>query len=187
MVNFNFYILGALATAASLATAAPSRVVERSPQSSPSFVPTGPEYYLQTKVLSGDATKDGLYVQSYHTGAGLNDVVLTSDISGASKGFMNETYQEFALTGSDFPYGFTLADTEFYVEWLPVEMNGGQGDVGYSLTSDGLTSNNTEFSGWLACDWNHGLPQLFWLFYTQGVDIPVPDTCAKVNLCQVPV
>lgn len=50
-----------LVVVAALATASPSPVVveERSPQFS--IVPLGPEFYLQTKVLSGDASKNGLY------------------------------------------------------------------------------------------------------------------------------
>jgi hypothetical protein len=57
------------------------------------------EYYLQTCVINGtndDGTdKEGLYVVSYHTRAGLGDAALTSNISVASKGFLNGTYQQF--------------------------------------------------------------------------------------------
>ena len=35
-------------------------VIERAP-TIPPFTPTGPEYYLKTKVLRADASKDGLY------------------------------------------------------------------------------------------------------------------------------
>ena len=62
--------------------------------------PAHSEYYLQTSVINGcgdcGTDKVGLYVASFHTGAGLSDAVLVSDISGASKGFLvNNTYQEF--------------------------------------------------------------------------------------------
>lgn len=57
------------------------------------------EYYLQTCVINGNndhgTNKEGLYVASYHTGAGLGDAALTPDISEASKGFLNGTYQQF--------------------------------------------------------------------------------------------
>jgi hypothetical protein len=57
------------------------------------------EYYLQTCVTNGTndygTDKEGLYVFSYHTGAGLGDATLTPNISVASKGFLNGTYQQF--------------------------------------------------------------------------------------------
>lgn len=57
------------------------------------------EYYLQTSVINCThdygTDKEGLYVFSYHTGAGLGDAALTSNISIASKGFLNGTYQQF--------------------------------------------------------------------------------------------
>lgn len=69
------------------------------------------EYYLQTSVISGTndcgTNKDGLYVVGYHTGAGLDDATLTSDISVASKGFLNGTYQQFDYSTS-FPWYLDL-------------------------------------------------------------------------------
>lgn len=69
------------------------------------------EYYLKTCVINATddygTNKEGLYVASYHTGAGLNDVALISDISGASKGFLNDTYQQFDYNTS-FPWYLDL-------------------------------------------------------------------------------
>ena len=33
-----------------------------------------------------------------------------------------------------------------------------------------------------ACDWVHGLPQLFWM--TAGKIVSIPSNCAKVELLQ---
>jgi hypothetical protein len=69
------------------------------------------EYYLQTCVISATddhgTDKEGLYVAGYHTGAGLDDVALTSDVSVASKGFLNATYQQFDYN-TPFPWYLDL-------------------------------------------------------------------------------
>ena len=69
------------------------------------------EYYLQTCVINGTndygTDKEGLYVVSYHTGAGLGDAALTSNISVASKGFLNGTYQQFDQN-TTFPVAMVL-------------------------------------------------------------------------------
>lgn len=65
------------------------------------------EYYLKTRTLDPSSNKNGLYVIAYHTGAGLNDVILTSDLTGASKGFLNDTYQLFDF-GTEFPWGMNM-------------------------------------------------------------------------------
>jgi hypothetical protein len=69
------------------------------------------EYYLKTCVIHAaddyGTNKEGLYVSGYHTGAGLTDVALTSDISIASKGFLNDTYQQFDYNTS-FPWYMDL-------------------------------------------------------------------------------
>jgi hypothetical protein len=96
--------------------------------------PTKP-YRLKTTVVSGDATKNNLYgmstrpppnsdksrppnnlpVQSYHTGAGLNDVALVSE--GGSAAFLNGTYQQFDLSGSTVPSGLKLAYNQYDTRW----------------------------------------------------------------------
>ncbi|OBT62148.1 hypothetical protein VE03_08293 [Pseudogymnoascus sp. 23342-1-I1] len=135
-------------------------------------------YRLKTTVVSGDATKNNLYVQSYHTGAGLNDVALVSE--GGSAAYINGTYQQFDLNGSTFPSGLVLAYGETYTRWLRTEINAGYGDAGFSFNGSGLISDNPQFQGWLACDWNHGVPQLFWQYYY--TDTELPSSCAKVEL-----
>jgi hypothetical protein len=89
-------------------------------------------YRLKTKVIDGDHKKNNLYrkcnsvfyertnipaVQSYHTGAGLSDVSLTSNASEGIKGYLyNSTYQAFDL-GTTFPWGLSLAYNQYYTRW----------------------------------------------------------------------
>jgi hypothetical protein len=69
------------------------------------------EYYLQTCVINSTndygTDKEGLYVVSYHTGAGLGDATLTSNITVASRGFLNGTYQQFDQN-TTFPVAMVL-------------------------------------------------------------------------------
>lgn len=65
------------------------------PTLSPRQVPLPQQYYLRTSLV--DATndtgtpKDNLYIQPYHTGAGLSDVTLTPNVSSAVAGYLNTT------------------------------------------------------------------------------------------------
>ncbi|MCJ1407824.1 hypothetical protein MMC19_001895 [Ptychographa xylographoides] len=118
------------------------------------------------------------------------------------KGFLNSTStsQEFDL-GNPFPYSLDPQGGASYAAWNPVVINAGEslsggfyfnntdgsGTVGlkwvsgwpYSLAGD----PEQEFGGWLACDWVHGLPQLFWLENEQlSSSAPLPCSCAKVEL-----
>lgn len=75
----------------------------------------------------------------------------------------------------------------------------GYGSEGFFFNASGLQWNETDggFIGWLghytleqtirkwliervACDWWHGVPQLFWLYY--GHDVALPSSCAQVAL-----
>jgi hypothetical protein len=72
-----------------------------------------PRYYLKTLATDLSSDKNGLFVIAYHTGAGLNDAVLTSDIARASKGFLNDTYQLFDF-GTQFSWGMTMGGAANY-------------------------------------------------------------------------
>lgn len=54
-------------------------------------------YYLQTRTLDSSSNKNGLFVSASQTSFGINDVVLTSNATNASQGFLNDTYQYFYL------------------------------------------------------------------------------------------
>jgi len=71
--------------------------------------------------------------------------------------------------------------------WEPVQINVFGGINGFSINATGLQWNKTAygFGGWLACDWFHGLPQLFWLNAYYNDTIPV--SCSTVDLITVPV
>jgi hypothetical protein len=163
-----------------------------------STTPTGP-FYLQTQVVSGDATKDGLFFVAYHSYAGGNDVALLPNAtdSPASLASLNGTYVNFDLgQGNQFPWGLFLNNLDgdsYWNEWNAVGINAGEGDsfnpgtgTGFVFGDNGLTFNVDEFDfgGWLACDWARGVPQLFW--YGSFVDVStIPSTCAAVNVLPV--
>jgi hypothetical protein len=138
---------------------------------------TTKEYQLQTCLKPGQNDKsqyNNLWLSSYHTGAGLNDVVFHKVQSGASKAFLNATnvtsssgtqyYNQLFDLGNDFPWGLQMdQNTAFYAAWEPVRMNAGVGgsDVsvsGFFLNSTGLQwttsvdapgSANDAFGGWI--------------------------------------
>ena len=70
-------------------------------------------FHLKTINADQDA-HNNLYVYGYHTGAGLNDAVLSSDAGKASKGHLNGTSVQFDL-GSDFPWGLQMVGATDYV------------------------------------------------------------------------
>ena len=78
----------------------------------PCFTPTGPEYYLKTHVVDGgNSSKDGLYLDGYHTGAGLNDAVLVPNTSewNLAMGWLDGSYQVLTIL------------THFFVMWALIE------------------------------------------------------------------
>lgn len=90
-------------------------------------------FFLQTKVISGDATKDGLFAVAWHSYAGGNDVALlpnTTD-SPSSKAFLNGTSVQFNLSQSDtFPWGLDLNNLDgdsYWDNWNAVGINTGYG------------------------------------------------------------
>ncbi|KAK5165107.1 uncharacterized protein LTR77_009204 [Saxophila tyrrhenica] len=172
---------------------------------------TTQEFRLKTHVKPGQKGKaaySDLYLEAYHTGAGLDDAVLVPKKKSGIKGFLNGTngregdikYQNVVFDlGTDFGWSLIMAgNVEFYSGWQPVQVNAGEGpsdpegDSGFWFNGTGLqwTSNpearpkspTNEFGGWLVCDWWHGVPQLFFrLSYYD--DYPAPKSCADVYLC----
>ncbi|KAI9762690.1 MAG: hypothetical protein M4579_000308 [Chaenotheca gracillima] len=141
---------------------------------------TSSNYYLKTHVTDGgDAKFDGLYLESYHTGAGFSDATFSSDNTNAIKGFLNDTRQVFDF-GNDVVYGMNLNSHYQSTAFTFATIDGGEGDAGFSLDGNSLTWNNTNFAGWLVCDWWHGVPQLFWQL--PYYDIAHPSTCSNITL-----
>jgi len=144
------------------------------------------KYYLQTKVVNGTkdsgSKKGGLYVYAYHTGAGTNDAVLSSNKSIAEAGYLNGTAFSFNLGA--LVYNVTLEGDTNYAGWEPVVI-----DATYPGTPS-FSINNTQlvgaasygFEGWLACDWWHGMPQLFYLVSGYQIYQKIPTSCSTVHL-----
>jgi hypothetical protein len=72
-----------------------------------------PEYHLKTRTIDTLSNKNGLYVAGYHTGAGLNDAVLITDMARASKGFLTGDHQQFDF-GTLFPWSLVLGGVSNY-------------------------------------------------------------------------
>ncbi|KAF6235745.1 hypothetical protein HO173_005940 [Letharia columbiana] len=153
-------------------------------------------YYLKTSVIgAGNADKNDLYVSSYHTGPGLSDATLLPfSPTSNTVGFLNDTHQQFDLHSS-VPFGMIMEPSEnLDVAWNFVRINELVFDAGYGST-DGFSFNASGlqwdgrgagvFVGWLACDWWHGVPQLFWEFFF--VPTGIPSSCAQVELHPVAV
>ncbi|MCJ1280514.1 hypothetical protein MMC21_008343 [Puttea exsequens] len=172
--------LAALSLALPLPLAAPTNIT-----SSPTD-----RYYLKTQVFNANSPdKDSLYVGSWHTGAGTADAVLSNEAD--TPGFLNATYQQFEL-GDNLQWGFVLDSALNYAGWEFVYLDAvyGQGTPGFYFNESGLQVSQDQgygFSGWLVCDWWHGVPQLFWRVYQAEFGFSFPSTCVLVNLVPVPI
>ncbi|GMG11883.1 unnamed protein product [Aspergillus oryzae] len=153
---------------------------------------TPKNFHLKTTGADNSAHND-LYVYGYHTGAGFNDAVLTSDVGTASPAFLNGTNVQFSLD-TPFPWGL---------------INTGYGSGSFSINDDSLEwSEQQGFGGWLGkfsslvepsircqelatnipaivCDWYHNAPQLFYLYKYR--EPTIPSSCSKVQLAVEPV
>ncbi|KAJ5958865.1 uncharacterized protein N7479_006015 [Penicillium vulpinum] len=127
------------------------------------------------------AAHNNLYVYAYHTGAGLNDAVLTKDASIASPIYLNGTNALFDLQ-TDFPWGMIATGNTNYASWSPIVINAGDGGTdGFSVKGNNFQwSEANGFGGWLVCDWIHNAPQLFYL--NRYYDAIIPSSCSKVQL-----
>ncbi|KAL4804009.1 hypothetical protein BDV18DRAFT_143663 [Aspergillus unguis] len=137
------------------------------------------KFYLKTSEAENPDHND-LYVYGYHTGAGLNDAVLTKDVGTASAGYLNGTSVQFDL-GTTFPWGLSPQGVTNYAAWQFVNINAGYGQEGFSVNSTGLQwSKEMGFGGWLVCDWYHNAPQLFYIYRYYTPEYPA--SCSEVKL-----
>ncbi|KAL2832471.1 hypothetical protein BDW59DRAFT_139306 [Aspergillus cavernicola] len=136
-------------------------------------------FYLKTSGAENPDHND-LYVYGYHTGAGLNDAVLTPDPETASTAFLNGTSVQFAYN-NPFPWGLLPVGVTNYAAWQFVQINAGDGAEGFFVDSTGLQwSEQNGFGGWLVCDWYHNAPQLFYIYRYYTAKYPV--SCSEVKL-----
>jgi len=173
------FVLGALAVVSSVAA---SPIL--SPRQEGPYSNNTQEFYLKSCLTNGstDATKEGLYLAGYHTGAGLSDATFLDDTADAAKGFLNETYLEFDFgQDGEYPWGFSFFGDTNYAAWDPVEINTGFGTGGFAIQDGKLVWDDAEFAGWLSCDWFHGVPQLFYQV-TYYVGTYVPPSCSNIDL-----
>ena len=98
-MHFLSVVTTALLSVASLVTASPLDARQTGTVTPPA------SYYLRTKIVNGahkdsGSNKTGLYVYSYHTGAGLGDAALTSNKTSAWFGHLNGTQQVLTYAGN---------------------------------------------------------------------------------------
>lgn len=135
---------------------------------------TSGEFYLRTQLKPGQAGKEGfdnLYLYAYHTGAGFNDAMLSSNKSHAVPGFLTASNVTAAdgtpLYGLQFYLGTTTAyslepdiSANLYAAWEPVRINIGgapsnysafdiDADAGLEWTDAAGSTAPNSFNGWL--------------------------------------
>lgn len=97
--------LACLAVLASTVSSTP--LIPRSPSSS------SKSFHLKTSDASGNDNHNNLFVYAYHTGAGLNDAVLSTKADQGSPAFLNGTKVQFDLD-TPFPWGLKMTgDTNY--------------------------------------------------------------------------
>ena len=100
-------LLTSLALLASAVSASPLI-----PRANSTAKATSQNFHLKTTNAAQDA-HNNLYVYAYHTGAGLNDAVLSPDAGQASRAFLNNTRVQFDLD-TPFPWGVQMVGATDY-------------------------------------------------------------------------
>jgi len=82
---------------------------------------SSPNHFHLKSTGATNPDHNNLYVYAYHTGAGLNDAVLTADVNTASSVYLNGTKALFDLE-SDFPWGVVaVGNTNYGCKYPPLE------------------------------------------------------------------
>lgn len=132
----------------------------------PAITNSTQEFKLQICLPSGASDInhfEGLWLEGYHTGAGLNDVVFNSNQSQAAKAWINNTANAGTVVfdlGTEFPWSFYADESPDYSVWTEMHINAGSPNQrGYFINDTGLqwnggyVANTTEpynsFGGWL--------------------------------------
>lgn len=187
-MHFSSVVSAALLSIFTLTTASPLATRQTTTP------PASDLYYLRTKAVNGahkdcGSNKTGLYLYSYHTGAGLGDAALSSNKSIAWQGYLNGSQQLMTYSGNQLgPWPLSIAYGP-YQEFNAVTISiAGINleDAGFSFNASGLQFNEST-GGWLACDWWHGVPQLFQVNGYLANGYVIPNSCSKVQVLKVPV
>lgn len=179
-------VLGSLGLAlTSVTQASPlSRRVEARQDQAPA------KFYLQTQVLAGGSdtgsNKHGLYLFSYHTGAGLGIAAAQNSNPNGAYFYLNGTELLWTYENNQIgPWPVSISSGA-YQTFNPISISiAGTGpQEGYSVNATGLQS--TAAAGWLACDWWYASPQIFAL--APGYESrTIPSSCSKINLVPIEI
>lgn len=163
------------------------------------------QFQLKTKVIAGTkdtgSKKDGLYIFSYHTGAG-QGMAAAENQTSTSYFYLNQTTLLWSYPDNEIgpwktiiEYGayqckivFSLAIryanlTTAYNEISISIATDEPATPGFSLNSDNTLNSTASEGGWLVCDSWYQSPQLFAL---NGLDNgKLPSSCSRVELVSV--
>ncbi|RMZ80320.1 hypothetical protein DV738_g2887, partial [Chaetothyriales sp. CBS 135597] len=153
-------------------------------------------FYLQTQVVGAlpdcGTDKNGLWLYSFHTGAGLGDAVLSSNKSYAMQAYLNGSQQLFTYPNNQIgPWPLAVSYVPYSLfNYVTISIaQSGPPQEGFFYNETGLHLNQSA-GGWIVCDWWHGAPQLFDLARYQAAGSAfgfIPTSCSKVNLLPVAV
>ncbi|PGH35845.1 hypothetical protein GX50_01303 [[Emmonsia] crescens] len=152
------------------------------PQPRPRPPPPQPQYpthILRTRSKPGDP-RSGLYVVGFPSRQNKFDLVLTHDRYRATRAIMTGNYEQFLMDSGAYGLVPFLSP---YLQWGELLMVPGPGSPGWFVNFNGqLVFGNDPPDSFLACDWWHGRPQLF---YAQPTAETIP-TCSRVTLIMEP-
>ncbi|KZN87578.1 hypothetical protein EN45_061390 [Penicillium chrysogenum] len=141
---------------------------------------SSPGHFGLKSIGATNQEHNNLYVYAYHTGAGLNDAVLTKDVNAASSVYLNGTNAFFDLN-TELLWGVVATGDNKYTSWERILINAGQGSNGFSAEgSSFIWSEASGFGGWLVCNCYHNAPQLFYL--NRNYNATIPSSCSKIQL-----
>lgn len=177
-------LLASFAAMVGLAVSAPFEVRDGRPPNN---------FILQSKVKANSpkdlgSNKTDLYLISYHTGAGLGAATFEANQTVAPVGSLNATgdiYQvQFKLGDYEWPLAVTNGPYQTF-ESATISIDGDRDNFGFYFTDNGLQWNNTEFVGWLACDfWFNESPSLF-AQVTGNRQVTLPVSYSEIDLVAV--
>ncbi|KAE8454211.1 hypothetical protein EG329_005136 [Mollisiaceae sp. DMI_Dod_QoI] len=158
-----------------------------------------PQFFLKTAPLPGEPPSSFTNLYLRHHGSGIDSIVLTTSPPKFIKAHLLD--KRIFFTSASHPgreWGLTLrTDGGQRAGWEKVEIveDGGSDGLVFSKGTAGEGDGKGEeevlefeeevegekvWKGWMACDWNHGYPQLFWV--TDMLKSELPPFCQRVRI-----
>jgi hypothetical protein len=157
-------------------------------------------YFLRTAAhpSTPDATRySNLYIR--HHGSGIDSIMLIPTppkflrFNTTPSGLQEAT--SWKNPGRTWGFVLGINDNKRLGGWEQVQIVENEADPGFVWTKTGdgrevLEHKGTDqhdagWAGWMATDWNHGHPQLFWM--TDSMKKELPAFCERVFLVKEPI